>query len=388
MSSEDNLQSFFIGGNYMDNNIDDLYYMNMSLELARLGEGRTSPNPLVGAVIVKDGKIIGEGYHRYYGGNHAEVEAINSARESVRGSTIYVNLEPCSHYGKTPPCAMRIVKEGISRVVIAMIDPNPKVAGQGIDIFRSNGINVEVGLLEKEARELNEVFIKYITKGIPYIYLKYAMTLDGKIASITGDARWISNEKSRQEVHKLRNRIGGIMVGINTILTDDPSLNTRVISGNSKDPVRIIVDSHCRISSTAKVLHLDSDTKTIIAVTKYADPLKIAEIEAVGAEVLVIDDKDERVDLKILMQVLGNIGIDSIMIEGGGELIYSALKDELVDKVQVYIAPKIIGGRKAPTPVAGKGISLMGDAIEIYEIKRKIFDEDIMIEGYVRKRGD
>jgi diaminohydroxyphosphoribosylaminopyrimidine deaminase / 5-amino-6-(5-phosphoribosylamino)uracil reductase len=372
----------------MDKNADDIYYMNRVLELARLGEGRTSPNPLVGAVIVKDGRIIGEGYHGYYGGNHAEVEAINSAKESVKGSTIYVNLEPCSHFGKTPPCAKRLVEEGFRKVVVSILDPNPKVAGRGIEILKENGIEVEVGLLEKEARELNEVFIKYITKGIPYIYLKYAMTLDGKIASCTGDAKWISNEKSRQEVHKLRNKVSGIMVGIGTILADDPSLNTRLVEGNSKDPIRIIVDSNCRIPSIAKVLHLDSDAKTIVVITKYADLLKIAEIEAVGAEVLMIDDKDGRVDLKSLMRVLGNRGLDSILIEGGGELSYSALEEELIDKVQVYIAPKIIGGSKAPTPVAGKGISLMKDAIELYDLKRKILDEDILIEGYVMKRGE
>ncbi|KAF0091675.1 MAG: diaminohydroxyphosphoribosylaminopyrimidine deaminase [Fusobacteria bacterium] len=372
----------------MDNNIDDIYFMNKAMELARKGEGRTSPNPLVGAVIVKDGRIIGEGYHAYYGGNHAEVEAINNSKESVEGSTIYVNLEPCFHYGKTPPCAKRLVEEGVDKVVVAMLDPNPKVAGRGIEILKENGIIVEVGLLEKEAKELNEVFIKYITKGIPYIYLKYAMTLDGKIASITGDSKWISNEKSRQEVHKLRNKVGGIMVGLGTIIADDPSLNTRLRDGEGKDPVRIIVDSLCRIPPTAKVLNIDSDAKSIVAVTKGADPLKIVEVEKTGAEVLVIDDKGGRVDLRSLLEILGNRGIDSILIEGGGELIYSALEDELVDKVQVYIAPKIIGGSKAPTPVAGKGINLMCEAIELHDIKRKMFDENIMIEGYVRKRGE
>lgn len=372
----------------MDNNINDSYYMKKAMELARLGEGRTSPNPLVGAVIVKEGRIIGEGYHGYYGGNHAEVEAINSAKESVKGATIYVNLEPCSHYGKTPPCATRLVKEGISRVVVAMLDPNPKVAGKGIEILRESGIDVEVGLLKKEASELNEIFIKYITEKIPFVYLKYAMTLDGKIASITGDARWISNEMSRQEVHKLRNRVSGIMVGLGTIVADDPSLTSRILEGAGKDPIRIIVDSNCNIPVKSKVLNLESETRTIVAVTRKADHHKIEAVEATGAEVLVIEDKDGRVDLTSLLKVLGNRGIDSILIEGGGELIYSALEDELVDKVQVYIAPKIIGGAKAPTPVAGKGISLMREAIELKNINRKVYDEDIMIEGYIRKRGE
>ncbi len=368
----------------------DIYYMKRAIKLARKGEGRTSPNPLVGAVLVKDGRIIGEGYHRYYGGNHAEVEAINSAKESVKGATIYVNLEPCSHYGKTPPCALMLIEKGVIRVVIGMTDPNPKVAGEGIKILEDSGIEVVVGILEKEAKDLNEVFIKYITKGIPFIYLKYAMTLDGKIASITGDSKWISNDKSRQEVHKLRNRVGSIMVGINTVITDDPSLTTRINDNGIKgeNPIRIIVDSNCRIPATAKVLEIESEIKTIVAVKKDADQLRIEAIEKTGAEVLVVDEKDGRVDLKSLTKLLGNRGIDSILIEGGAELIYSALENELVDKVQVYIAPKIIGGCNAPTAVGGKGIALMCEAIELYDIKRKIFDEDIMIEGYVRKKGE
>lgn len=367
-----------------DNN--DNYYMNRVIELARMGEGRTSPNPLVGAVIVKDGRIIGEGYHKYYGGNHAEVEAIKNAKESVKGATIYVNLEPCSHYGKTPPCAIRLVKEGFIKVVIGMSDPNPKVSGQGIKVLEDSGIEVVVGVLEKEAKELNEVFIKYITLGMPFVYLKYAMTLDGKIASIKGDSKWISNEKSRQEVHKLRNKVSGIMVGIGTIIADNPSLTARINEGH--DPTRIIVDSNCRISPKAKVLQIESDARTIVAVTRNADPLKVALIEETGAEILVIDERDGRVDLKCLMKLLGKKGIDSILIEGGGSLIWSALESELVDKVQVYIAPKLIGGVKAATPIGGKGIKLMSEAVEIYDIKRKIFDEDIMIEGYIKKRGD
>lgn len=367
-----------------DNN--DIYYMKRAIELARKGEGRTSPNPLVGAVIVKAGRIIGEGYHKYYGGNHAEIEAINNAEESVKGATIYVNLEPCSHYGKTPPCALRLVEEGVNKVVIGIVDPNPKVSGQGIKILEDNGIEVAVGVLEKETKELNEVFIKYIASGMPFVYLKYAMTLDGKIATTNGDSKWISNEKSRQEVHKLRNKVGGIMVGINTIITDDPSLTTRVENG--KDPIRIIVDSNCRIPPKAMVLQIESDVRTIVAVTRNADPLKVALIEETGAEVLVIKEREGRVDLKSLLKLLGNRGIDSILIEGGGNLNWSALKDELIDKVQVYIAPKLIGGVKAPTPVGGKGIDLMSEAVELYDIKRKIFNEDIMIEGYIKKRGE
>ncbi|MDD2370477.1 MAG: bifunctional diaminohydroxyphosphoribosylaminopyrimidine deaminase/5-amino-6-(5-phosphoribosylamino)uracil reductase RibD [Firmicutes bacterium] len=368
----------------------DKKFMKRAIELAKKGEGSTRPNPLVGAVIVKNGEIIGEGYHQYYGENHAEIEAINSSKESVVGATLYVNLEPCSHYGKTPPCANRIVEEGFSKVVIGMMDPNPKVAGKGIGILKKNNIEVVVGVLENEAKQLNEIFIKYITENRPFTYLKYGMTLDGKIATTTGDSKWITNDKSRQEVHKIRNKVGAIMVGIGTILADDPSLNTRIknISGKCHDPIRIIVDSECRIPPTAKVLHLNSQSKTIVAVTKKADPLKIGEVLATGAEVLIVDQKDERVNLNSLIKILGEKGIDSILIEGGSELSYSVLAESLIDKVMAFISPKIIGGARAPTPVGGKGINLIKDAIELKKVKRKVYGQDIMIEGYIKKRGD
>ncbi len=366
---------------------DDKKFMKRAITLARKGAGKTSPNPMVGAVIVKAGKIIGEGYHKFYGGNHAEIEAINSAKESVKGATIYVNLEPCSHYGKTPPCANRLVEEGFEKVVIAMLDPNSKVAGQGIEILKKNNIKVIVGVLEEEARQINEIFVKYITRKIPYVYLKYAMTIDGKIASTTGDSKWITNDKSRQKVHELRNRVGAIMVGIGTIIADDPSLNTRINRRTRKDPIRIILDSEGRIPLTAKVLNIDSNSKTIVVVTKKAKPIKIAAIEETGAEILVINQKNEKVDLVSLLKVLGNRGVDSILIEGGGEVSYSALTDNLVDKVMAYIAPKIIGGSSAPTPVGGMGILQMVDAIELINIKRKVYGQDILIEGYVKKRG-
>ncbi len=368
----------------MDN---DKKYMKRAIHLAKKGVGFTSPNPLVGAVIVKGGKVIGEGYHQNYGSNHAEVEAINSSKVSVKGATIYVNLEPCSHYGKTPPCANRIVAEKISRVVIATLDPNPKVAGKGIEILKKNNIEVVVGVLEKEAKQLNEIFIKYITEKIPYVFLKYAMTIDGKIASNKGDSRWITNDKSRQQVHKLRNRVGAIMVGIGTIIADDPSLNSRINKGVGKDPIRIIIDSECRISTDAKVIKIDSLARTLVVVTKRAKPERIAAIEATGTDILVVDQKKGKVDLVKLMKLLGLRGIDSILIEGGGKLNYSALEDNLVDKVYAYIAPKIIGGIKAPTPVGGTGIDLMRDAIELVNIKRRVLGEDILIEGYVKKRG-
>ena len=363
----------------------DKKYMKRALNIARKGQGRTSPNPLVGAVIVKDGRIIGEGYHKYYGGNHAEVEAINSATESVEGATMYVTLEPCSHYGNTPPCAMRIVKEKIGKVVVAMLDPNPKVAGRGIEILSDNNIEVEIGLMEKEAKELNEIFLKYITSNLPYIYLKYAMTLDGKIASFTGDSKWITNEKSRQEVHKLRNRVKAIMVGIGTVLADNPTLNTRLKRGKGNDPIRIIIDSSCRIPLSANVLNIESEAGVIVVTTKKADIDKISKLEKNGAEVLIVDEKDGNVDLEKLTKILGARGIDSILIEGGGTLNYSALKAGIVDKVQAYISPKIIGGASALTTVEGPGIEKMMDALKLDNIKRRNLGEDILIEGNLQK---
>jgi diaminohydroxyphosphoribosylaminopyrimidine deaminase/5-amino-6-(5-phosphoribosylamino)uracil reductase len=364
----------------------DEKYMKRAIELSKKGIGYTNSNPLVGAVIVKDGKVIGEGLHEYYGGNHAEVNAILSATESVYGATMYVTLEPCSHYGKTPPCADRLVKEGISEVIVGMIDPNPEVAGRGISILEENGIKVVTGILKEEIEELNEVFIKYITKNEPFCWLKYAMTLDGKIASYTGDSRWITNEKSRAYVHEIRHRAMGIMVGIGTVIADDPMLNTRLAKKEGKDPVRIIVDSKCRIPSEAKVLNNDSDMKTIVVVTTEAKESDMNRVQRKGAEIIVASAKKGKVDIEYLFKRLGKMGIDSILIEGGGELSFSALEAGVVDKVLAFVAPKLIGGKDAATPVGGKGIEYMRDALELSDIKINMFEEDIMIEGKLKGR--
>ncbi|HSQ33542.1 MAG TPA: bifunctional diaminohydroxyphosphoribosylaminopyrimidine deaminase/5-amino-6-(5-phosphoribosylamino)uracil reductase RibD [Peptostreptococcaceae bacterium] len=362
----------------------DIKYMKRALELAQKGIGYTSPNPLVGAVIVKNGKIIGEGYHEVYGSNHAEINAFKSAREDVKGATMYVTLEPCSHYGKTPPCAHAIVEKGIKKVVIGLKDPNPLVSGKGIQILKDNGIEVVSGVLEEEGRKLNEIFLKYITTKLPFCIMKTAMTLDGKIAAYTGDSKWITGEISRKYVHKLRHRVSGIMVGIGTILKDDPFLNTRLEDGEGKDPIRIIVDSKLRIPLQANVLNLKSNAKTIIATTQNADMDKLKALEERGAEVIITPSID-KVDLVFLMKALGERKIDSILLEGGSELNYSALNEGIVDKVNSFIAPKIIGGSSSKTPVGGIGKSYMKDAINLKDINIHAFDNDIMIEGYIRK---
>ncbi|MBH1941157.1 bifunctional diaminohydroxyphosphoribosylaminopyrimidine deaminase/5-amino-6-(5-phosphoribosylamino)uracil reductase RibD [Mobilitalea sibirica] len=362
----------------------DLEYMKRALTLAKKGSGFTNPNPLVGAVIVKNNKIIGEGYHERYGGPHAEINAFHNATEDVTGATMYVTLEPCSHYGKTPPCADAIVKKGIKRVVVATQDPNPLVAGKGIQILRDHGIEVHTGILEKESQKQNEIFNKYITTGLPFCLLKTAMTLDGKIATGTGDSKWITNEASRAYVHTLRHRYCAIMVGIGTILTDNPYLNTRISGSICSDPIRIVVDTRARLPLDANILHMNSSARTILATTNLASLEKLSQLEAMGIEIIVTPLENAQVDLRYLMKELGKKKIDSILLEGGSELNYSALSSGIVDKVNAFIAPKIIGGSNAKTPVGGFGIDKMNNAIFLHSIEVKIFGNDIMIEGYIK----
>lgn len=357
--------------------------MKRALELAKKGTGYTSPNPLVGAVIVKNHKIIGEGYHHFYGGNHAEIDAFNNATEDVKGATMFVTLEPCSHYGKTPPCAKAIVEKGIKKVVLGLKDPNPLVSGNGIKILKDNGIEVVTGLLEDEGKKLNEIFLKYITSKLPFCILKTAMTLDGKIATYTGDSKWITNESSRNFVHQLRHKVSGIMVGIGTILADNPFLTTRLENGS--DAARIVVDSNLRIPLNSNVLTVKSNAKTIIATTEKADKEKLNALKDMDIDTIVTPAKNNKVDLSYLMKVLGENKIDSILLEGGSTLNYSALEEGIIDKVYSFIAPKFIGGAMAKTPIGGQGISLIKDAITLKNISIEKFEDDLMIEGYIRK---
>lgn len=364
----------------------DIGFMKRALELAEKGAGYVNPNPMVGSVIVKDSNIIGEGYHKYFGGNHAEIEALSSLTDGSEDSTMYVTLEPCSHYGKTPPCVNAIIKSGIKRVVVAMLDPNPLVAGNGIKILRENGIEVITGVLETEAKRLNEIFIKYITTKLPFCLLKSAMSLDGKIATKFSDSKWITCNESREYVHRLRHRYSSIMVGVNTVLVDNPLLTVRMPEFQGDNPVRIIVDSKCRIPLGSNVVKKTSHAKTLIATAEGADPEKIKMLNDVGVEVLILPSKNQRVDLNELMKKLGEMGIDSILLEGGGTLNYSALETGIVDKVNYFIAPKIIGGILAKTPVEGNGISLVKDAFSVKDMTTHKFGQDIMIEGYVNQR--
>lgn len=363
----------------------DEEYMKRAVELSKKGIGYASPNPLVGALIVKDSMIIGEGYHEYYGGPHAEINAFRNAKEDVEGATLYVTLEPCSHYGKTPPCANAIVEKKISKVVVGMADPNPLVAGKGIKILKDNGIEVVTGVLENEIKKVNEIFIKYISTKLPFCILKTAMTLDGKIATVTGDSKWITNESSREYVHELRHKVAAIMVGIGTVLSDNPKLTTRLHNKPGKDPHRIIVDTKARIPLDSNVLNLDSKAKTIIVTTNMASEEKLEAIKDKGADVIITPLKNNRVDLNYLMRNLGERGIDSILIEGGSNINYSCLENGIVDKIIAFISPKIIGGATAKTPVGGEGIKYMKDAIALDNTSITKFNEDLMIEGYVRK---
>lgn len=359
-------------------------FMKRALELARGGWGKTNPNPLVGAVIVKNGKIIAEGYHEALGLAHAEVAAFNKAKQDVRGATLYVNLEPCSHYGRTPPCAGAIIEAGIGKVVVAMEDPNPKVSGRGIKMLKEAGIEVVVGILEKEAERLNEIFIKYITQKQPFVIMKAAMTLDGKIASAGGDSKWISGESSRHHVHVIRDRVAAIMAGISTILADNPSLTTRLGSQKGMDPVRIVVDSKGIIPLDSRVISMEATAGVILATTSAIESEKEKQLLDKGVHILKADGTGGHVDLVRLMDELYKLEIDSVLLEGGGGLNAAALSSGIVDKVMIFIAPKIIGGKDAKTPVEGEGIQLMKDAYKLEDVSISRFDEDILVEGYIR----
>lgn len=371
------------------NNATDMndIHMKKALELAQKGEGYVNPNPLVGAVIVKDGNVVGVGYHKYYGGPHAEVYALEDAKEKAKGADLYVNLEPCSHYGKTPPCAEAVVKAGIKKVFIAMKDPNPLVAGNGIKFLKENGIEVVCGVLEKEALKLNEIFIKYITTRKPFVILKTAMTIDGKIATVTGESQWITGEVSREYVHRVRNKVSGIMVGIGTVLSDDPILTTRLKHEKGRSPAAVIVDSNLRINDEARVLQTIDERKVYVACTEAAPIERIKKLEERGVNIIVTPSADGRVDIKYLIGELGNRGMDSVLLEGGSSLNYSALEAGIVDKVLCFTAPKILGGERAKTPVGGEGIRNINKAILLDDIQCMKVDRDLLIEGYVKKEA-
>lgn len=350
-------------------------FMKKALTLAR--RGRTSPNPMVGAVIVRDGKVVGAGFHPKAGEPHAEVFALRAAGELARGADLYVTLEPCCHHGKTPPCTDSIIESGVRRVFAAMVDPNPQVAGQGIECLRAAGIEVEVGIMESEARKLNEGFVKRVTTGLPFVLWKAAMTLDGKIATRTGDSRWVTGEKARKEVHRLRSRYDAVIVGVGTVLADDPELTVRDIRG-AVNPLGVIVDSNASTPPTARVIR--SQSRTLIAVTKHAPEDRVQALRNAGAELLVLQDIGGRVDLRTLMINLAEIGINSALLESGGELAASMLNAGLIDRGLIFIAPKIVGGRDAKTPVEGEGIERMSEALGTSTPRVHHFGDDLALE--------
>lgn len=363
---------------------EDIRYMQRAISLSLQGSGAVNPNPLVGAVIVKNGRVIGEGYHQQFGGPHAEINAINQATEDLKGATIYVTLEPCAHHGKTPPCAEAIIARGFSRVVIGMGDPNPLVNGKGVQLLKQAGIAVDSGILEDEISTLNEVFIKYICSGKAFVALKTAMTLDGKIATQVGDSKWITGEKSREFVHQLRHKYAAIMVGVNTVIADNPSLTDRSSLGLKSHPLRIVVDSTARTPLDAEVLNTKT-APTIVAVTKAATSSAVEAIKQKGARVLVCKTHGNGVCLTDLVHQLSLQGIDSILLEGGSRLNFSAIDEGIVDKIYAFISPKLIGGEHAFTPLGGRGYDRMDQAItlDIQDITR--FDEDILVVAKLKK---
>ncbi|EAX48596.1 riboflavin biosynthesis protein RibD [Thermosinus carboxydivorans Nor1] len=359
-------------------------YMRRALALARRAEGQTSPNPMVGAVIVKDGTIVGEGWHHRAGTPHAEIHAINQAGDLAKDATLYVTLEPCSHYGRTGPCVQAIVQAGITRVVAAMTDPNPLVAGQGFKFLRENGVEVIEGVLATEAAQLNEVFIKWITTKMPFGILKTAMSLDGKIATYTGHSRWITGLPARTRVHEWRSKYDAILVGVGTVVADNPELTARLIP-NGKNPLRIVADSLARTPLNAKIV-TDGKAPTIIAVTPEAPSDRIAALKASGAEVIQVARGPDGIDLRSLFAYLGSRSVTSVMIEGGGALGASALAANVVDKVYWFIAPKIIGGRSAPGPIGGMGAEYLEQAVELENTAIECVGEDFLVTAYIKKR--
>ncbi len=357
---------------------EDEKYMRMALDMAEKGSGYVNPNPLVGSVIVKDGQVIAKGFHERYGELHAERNAIKNATEPIEGATIYVTLEPCCHYGKTPPCTEAIIENGIKRVVVGAMDPNPLVNGKGINILNEHGISVTTGVLEEECLRMNEVFFHYVKTGLPFVVLKYAMTLDGKIASSSGKSKWISGEESRHFVHELRHRYMGIMVGIGTVLADDPELTCRI--DGLKNPYRIICDTNLQIPITSKIVQTADEIPTFIATVLSPDSKKAIELNNLGCNIISLPESETGLNLKELMKHLAALKIDSILLEGGAEMNYSMLKEKLVQKAYVFIAPKILGGRTAKTPVAGMGLDDPNNAFRSVCKGIRNFGEDIMLE--------
>lgn len=359
-------------------------FMRIAIRLAKNGIGKTSPNPAVGAVIVKNSKIVGKGYHKKAGLPHAEINALKQAGKKAKGAEMYVTLEPCSHFGRTPPCADAVIKAGAKKIFIGMKDPNPIVAGKGIQRLEKAGIAVETGILEEECRKINETYVKYITAKTPFVTLKLAATLDGKIAAFTGDSKWISSDASRTYAHRMRAQADAVMVGIETILKDDPELTVRLAKG--KNPARIILDSKLRMPLKAKVFDAEKGNVIIATIKNRGQKeQKIKMLNAKGAEVLLLPSRGSKVDLRALMQELGKREITSLLVEGGSTLAASCIKKGIVDKAVFFYAPKLLG--KEGLPMIGElGIKKVKDAIHLSKLQCRKIGSDILAEGYYKKQ--
>jgi diaminohydroxyphosphoribosylaminopyrimidine deaminase/5-amino-6-(5-phosphoribosylamino)uracil reductase len=357
------------------------YYMDLALKLALKGKGKTSPNPLVGALVVKNGRIVGRGFHGQAGLSHAEVIALDEAQDLAEGATLYVTLEPCCHFGRTPPCVARVIKSGVKEVIVGMIDPNPLNSGKGIEILKQNKIKVKAGFLEDKLKRLNEAFIKYITRKIPLITVKVAESLDGRIATRTGDSKWITSDKSRSFAHRLRADFDAIMVGVNTVLRDNPKLD---VWFSKKHPVKIVVDSQLSTPEKANIFSASSSVIIATLATRSGQETENRAILAHKAKILEIKEKAGQVNLKDLMKKLAGMGITSILVEGGGMLIGSLFDEGLVDKMMFFISPKIIGGKEAISSVMGQGIARIEKAAKLKNVSLRRFGEDFLIEGYIK----
>ena len=355
-------------------------YLRLACRLARKAAGRTSPNPMVGAVLVRGGKIVGTGYHHYAGGPHAEINALKQAGAKAKGATLYITLEPCSHHGRTPPCTQALIGAGIHAVVAGMKDPNPLVAGRGFQRLRRAGVKVRSGLCQEESAQLIEAFAKFITQRRPFVTLKLAATLDGKIATVNGDARWISGERSRARVHRWRDRMDAVLVGAGTVRADDPLLTCRLAGG--RNPFRVVLDSRLRIPLAAKLLRLPDADKTIIATTMKAPLAKVRALEKLGVVVWRLPSRNDRVAWLPLLRKLAGIGVVGLLIEGGAAVAASALKSKVVDKLELFFAPKIVGGDGRPM-IGPLGIGKMAQALTLRRFELRRSGEDLWLSGYL-----
>ena len=378
----------------MEENINEKY-MRMAIELAKKGAGAVNPNPMVGAVVVKNGKVIGEGYHKFFGGPHAEVYALEDAGKEAEGAAIYVTLEPCSHYGKTPPCAKKVIDMGIKKCFIGSSDPNPKVAGKGVAMLKEAGIEVVENVLKEECDEINQVFFKYIKTRIPYLFIKCGITLDGKIALSNGISKWITNSIAREKVQFYRNKFMGIMVGINTVLTDNPSLTARIENG--VNPFRIIVDPHLKIDENCKIVENNEDEKTVIITSQknlFDEDAENNEIQ-LKQERLCKENKvkfifieGEKFSFKKMLEEIGKTGIDSVLLEGGETLISLAFRENVIDGGEIFIANKILGDSSAKPFISGFVREKMDEAVQLTNVRNNIYGENVGMEFYFKKYNE